>query len=123
MGWVMMDERELHRIGVLSEIQTGNRTIASGAAVLGLTARHMRRLLDWYEQLGASDLAHGLRNRPSNGRRTTADRDRALLALLRQHYTGYGPAQASEKLLERHVLNVPRETLRSWTGEAGLWLN
>jgi hypothetical protein len=40
MGWVMMDERELQRIGVLSEIQTGNLTVASGAAVLGLTARH-----------------------------------------------------------------------------------
>ncbi len=62
MGWVMMDERELHRIGVLSEIQTGNRTIASGAAVLGLTARHIRRLLDRYEQLGASGLAHGLQS-------------------------------------------------------------
>ncbi len=78
MGWVMMDERELHRIGVLSEIQTGSRTIASGAAVLGLTARHIRRLLDRYEQLGASGLAHGLRNRPLNSRRTTADREQAL---------------------------------------------
>ena len=121
MGWVMMDERELHRIGVLSEIQTGSRTIASGAAVLGLTARHIRRLLDRYEQLGASGLVHGLRNRPSNRRRTTADRDQAL-ALVRQHYAGYGPTLASEKLLERHALNVPRETLRSWMGEAGLWL-
>lgn len=68
MGWVMMDERELHRIGVLSEIHLGSRTIASGAALLGLTARHMRRLLDRYEQFGASSLAHGLRNRPSNRR-------------------------------------------------------
>jgi len=121
MGWVMMDERELHRIGVLSEIQTGNRTVASGAAVLGLTARHVRRLLDRYEQFGASSLAHGLRNRPSNRRRTMVDREQAL-ALVREHYAGYGPTLASEKLLERHGLNVPRETLRSWMRDAGLWL-
>lgn len=121
MGWVMMDGRELHRIGVLSEIHLGSRTIASGAALLGLTARHMRRLLDRYEQFGASSLAHGLRNRPSNRRRTMADREQAL-ALVREHYAGYGPTLASEKLLERHGLDVPRETLRSWMRDAGLWL-
>jgi hypothetical protein len=121
MGWVMMDERELHRIGVLSEIHLGSRTIASGAALLGLTVRHMRRLLDRYEQFGASSLAHGLRNRPSNRRRALADREQAL-ALVREHYAGYGPTLASEKLLERHGLDVPRETLRSWMRDAGLWL-
>jgi hypothetical protein len=121
MGWVVMDERELHRVGVLSEIQSGSRTVASGAALLGLTARHTRRLVGRYGQLGASALAHGLRQRPSNRRRAVADRERAL-ALVRAHYAGYGPTLASEKLLERHGLHVPRETLRSWMREAGLWL-
>jgi hypothetical protein len=121
MGWVVMSERDLHRIGVLSEIHLGNRTLASGAALLELTTRHIRRLLDRYAEFGASGLAHGLRDRPSNKCRAAADRERAL-ALVQDHYAGYGPTLASEKLLERHGLDVPRETLRSWMCDAGLWL-
>jgi transposase len=34
MGWVVMNERDLHRIGVLSEIHLGNRTIVSGATLI-----------------------------------------------------------------------------------------
>jgi hypothetical protein len=57
-------------------------------------------------------------------RRTGAslvERDQAL-ALVREHYAGYGPRLASEALLERHGLTGPRETLRAWMREAGLWL-
>lgn len=38
MGLVLMNERELHRVGVLAEMYSGDRTVASGAALLGLTA-------------------------------------------------------------------------------------
>jgi hypothetical protein len=121
MGLVLMNERELHRVGVLAEIRAGDRTIASGAMVLGLTARHMRRLLKRYEQFGAPGLVHGHRSHPSNRRRRPAERER-VLALVQAHYAGYGPTLASEALRERHGLHVPRETLRSWMREAGLWL-
>ena len=119
MGWVLMNERDLHRVGVLAEVRSGDRTVASGAALLGLTARHMRRLFARYEQSGAAGLAHKARGRPSNRRRGVAERER-VLALLQAHYAGYGPTLASEALLERHGLVVPRETLRSWMREAGL---
>ena len=39
------------------------------------------------------------------------------MALVRAHYQGYGPTLASE-----HKVRVPRETLRGWMREAGLWL-
>lgn len=121
MGLMLMNERDLHRVGVLAEIRSGDRTIASGAALLGLTARHMRRMVARYEQSGAAGLAHKARGRPSNRRRGVAERER-VLALLQAHYAGYGPTLASEALLERHGLVVARKTLRSWMREAGLWL-
>jgi hypothetical protein len=121
MGLVLMNERDLHRVGVLAEIRAGDRTIASGAVLLGLTARHMRRLVARYEQSGAAGLLHGARGRPSNRRRAIAERAR-VLALLQADYAGYGPTLASEALQERHGLYVPRETLRTWMREAGLWL-
>lgn len=121
MGLVLMNERELHRVGVLAEIRSGDRTVASGAALLGLTARHVRRLVERYAQSGASGLVHGARGRPSNRRRAVAEREQ-VLALLQAHYLGYGPTLASEALEARHGLHVPRETLRNWMREAGLWL-
>lgn len=121
MGLVLMNERDLHRVGVLAEVRSGDRTVASGAALLGLTARHLRRLVERYERTGAAGLAHKARGRPSNRRRPIAERER-VLALLQAHYAGYGPTLASEALQARHGLFVPRETLRSWMREAGLWL-
>lgn len=121
MGMVLMAERELHRVGVLTEIINDNRSIASGAALLGITPRHMRRLIDRYRAAGASAFAHGHRGRPSNRCRDISDRERAI-ALVREHYQGYGLTLAAEKLLERHDLLVPRETLRGWMADAGLWL-
>jgi hypothetical protein len=113
MGWVVMSERDLHRVGVLSEIHLGNRTLASGAALLGLTTRHIRRLLDRYAEFGASGLVHGLRDRPSNRCRAAADREQAL-ALVQDHYADFGPTLAAEKLTELRGFGVSRETLRHW---------
>ena len=121
MGWVLMDGRELHRVGVLTEILDGGRSAASGAAVLGLTARHTRRLVERFRTRGASSLADRLRGCPSNRRKALALREQAL-DLVRTHYQGYGPTLASEMLLERHGLRVPRETLRGWMRAGGLWL-
>ncbi len=76
MGLVLMSGRQLHRAGVLAEIVDGSPSVASGAALLGLTARRMLRLIERYRIRGASALhmaiATGPRTdvgRPSNTRR------------------------------------------------------
>ena len=113
--------RELHCAGVLAEIADGSRGITSGAALLGRTTRHVRRLIKRDRVRGAAGLAHGHRERPSN-RSRPAEQLAEALRLVRAHYQGYGPTLASEMLLERHGLRVPRETLRAWIREDGLWL-
>jgi hypothetical protein len=45
MGLVPMSERDLKRIEVLTEILAGQRTVESGAAVMGLAWRQTFRLL------------------------------------------------------------------------------
>jgi hypothetical protein len=47
-----MSERELKRIGVLSEVIDERRSMASAAAVLSVSARHIRRLLAVCGQTG-----------------------------------------------------------------------
>jgi len=41
LGWVVMSERDIQRIEVLSEVAAGHRTIAAAAAVLAVTPRHV----------------------------------------------------------------------------------
>ena len=44
-----------------------------------------------------------------------------MLALYRQHYEGFGPTLAQEKLLERDGISISDETLRGWLIGAELW--
>ena len=112
MGLVLMSGRELHRAWVLEEIIDGSRDIASGAALLGLTARHMRRLIECYRTKHAAGLAHGHRDRPLNRRRPAEHRAEAL-QLVRTYHQGHGATLASKVLLERHGLQVPHKTLQA----------
>ena len=46
-----------------------------------------------------------------------------VLELVRQNYRDFGPTLAAEVLLERHGIEVSRETLRKWMVEADVWLS
>jgi hypothetical protein len=54
MGWVLMSERDVRRIEVLTEVLSGRRTIASAAVVLAITARQVNRLLIRFERTVAA---------------------------------------------------------------------
>jgi transposase len=122
MGWVVMSERELRRIEVLSRVVEGRLSVTHAAEVLGLSPRQVQRLLRTFREDGAPALRHKARGRPSNNRIRDGVRDLAL-ALIRESYADFGPTLAAEKLAERHGLAVSRETLRTWMVEDGLWLS
>ncbi len=122
MGWVAMNERDLQRVEVLTEVLGGRRTAASAASVLDVSERQVWRLLRRYRTGGAGALAHQARGRPSNNRLGAGVRERAL-ELVGKHYRDFGPTLAAEMLAEKHGLEVSRETLRHWMVEAGLWLS
>jgi hypothetical protein len=46
---------------------------------------------------------------------------RAVLTIIRQWHSDFGPTFAAEKLHEDHGIALRRETLRQWMMEAGLW--
>jgi hypothetical protein len=60
MGLIVMSERDLQRIEVLSKVTEGRTTFASAAHVLALSTRQVRRLLDVFEEVGAAAIS-GLR--------------------------------------------------------------
>ena len=122
MGWVVMSEREVQRVEVLSQILVGRVTVASAAGVLALSRRQVHRLLNAYCDGGAEALRHQARGRRSN--RALADGLREIvLDTVQERYADFGPTLAAEMLQERHGLAVSRETLRHWMIEAGLWLS
>lgn len=120
MGLVVMSERELKRLEVLSQVETGKLTAGHAAHVLGVSERHVFRLVAKLKANGVSRMAHAARGRPSNNRKSDRIKEYAI-GLIQDRYHDFGPTLAAEMLAEHHGLNVSRETLRKWMTEAGLW--
>ena len=111
VGWVMMSERELNRIEVLSQVTQGRMTAVAASNVLGLSRRQVQRLLKVFQSGGAAAIRHRARGRRSNNWIDPAIRDFAI-TLVKEKYADFGPTLAAEKLAEDHDLKVSRETLR-----------
>ena len=96
-------------------------TQKQAAEELGITERHVRRLLRELKRRGDKIVAHGLRGLPSN-RKISADTEQKAVAMLSQPvYRGFGPTLASEYLAKKHDIEVSRETARQWMIGAKLW--
>jgi hypothetical protein len=116
-GLISMSHNELNRLEILQRIDDRRLSQAQAATMLGLTPRQVRRLVSRYRGQGAEGLVSKKRGMLGNHRRPEVFRDH-ILALIREHYPDFGPTLAREKLLERHGLLVPCETLRGWMRSA-----
>ena len=87
---------------------------------LGLTVRQVERLVIRYEAGGPAAIASRARGRPGNRKLDDGIACRAL-ALIREYYSDFGPTLASEKVRERHGLDLSKETVRHLMTEAGFW--
>ena len=117
-----MSERDIQRVQVLTEVAGNRRSAASAATLLALSERQVWRLLKRYRSGGGGTIAHQARGRPSNNRLSKELREQAI-ELVRTRYQDFGPTLAAETLVEKHGIEVSRETLRHWMAEAGLWLS
>ena len=116
---VIMSVKELRRVHVIRQTMEKKLTQVQAGAVLGLTPRHIRRLIERVEQEGDQGVAHRGRGRPSNRRIPEPVKAKAL-RLYAQRYGDFGPTLAAEKLAEHHGLTLSDETLRSWLLEQGV---
>ena len=100
MGWVLMSERDLNRVEVLSQVDDGRLTVEDGAVMLALSRRQVFRLLKGLRSDGVASIRHKARGRRPNNR--ICDARRALaLSLIRESYADYGPTLAAEMLEDR----------------------
>lgn len=118
---VTLSWREIQKLEVLKEVETGRRTQVSAAQTLRVTDRWIRSLLKRLHRGGASALIHGNRGRPSQRRFPERTRHK-IVELYRTKYAELNLTHFRELLVEREGLKPPgRELLRSILGEARLW--
>ena len=116
-----MTQAERDRLVALKKAKKKLITQKQAAEELGITERHVRRLLRELKRRGDKVVAHGLRGLPSN-RKLSANTEREAVAILSQPvYRGFGPTLAAEYLAKKHKIDVNRETVRQWMIEAKLW--
>ena len=110
---VIMSVKELRRVHVIRQTMEKKLTQVQAGTLLGLTPRHIRRLLARVTQAGDHGLVHRGRGTPSNRRIPETVKTKAL-KLCEKQYGDFGPTLAAEKLTERHGIAVSAETVRGW---------
>jgi hypothetical protein len=116
-----MTQAERDRLVALKKAKKKLITQKQAAEELGITERHVRRLLRQLKRRGDKAVVHALRGLPSN-RKISADTEREAITILSQPvYRGFGPTLAAEYLAKKHEIEVSRETLRQWMMRGKLW--
>jgi len=116
-----MTQAERDRLVALKKAKKKLITQKEAAEELGITERHVRRLLRELKRRGDKVVVHGLRGLPSN-RKLSADAEHEAVTILSQPvYRGFGPTLAAEYLAKKHGMDVSRETVRQWMIAAKLW--
>jgi transposase len=120
-GQLQMTQAERDRLVTLRKTKKRLITQRQAAEELGVSVRHVKRLIYELKKRGDKVVIHGLRGRPSNQRIGKTVEEEAIQILSADMYKGFGPTLASEYLAEKHDIEVSKETLRQWMIRAKLW--
>jgi transposase len=120
-GQLLMSEADRDRLVALRKTNQRVITQRQAAEELGLSLRHVKRLLYSFRKHGDKAVVHKLRGRPSN-RKIAESVERAAVRILSMPvYQGFGPTLAAEYLGQKHGIEVSKETIRQWMMRAQLW--
>jgi len=108
---LQMTREEVDRASVLDQVIAKTLSQVGASIKLGITDRHLRRILKRYEKIGARALIHGLRGKRSN-RKTPQEKLDEAIRLIKEKYWDFGPTFAAEKLFEKHSIVIDHDVLR-----------
>ncbi|MBV9398318.1 MAG: ISNCY family transposase [Bryobacterales bacterium] len=91
------------------------------AEELGVSVRHVRRLLVRLKKEGDKSVIHALKGKPSHRRIAEDSEKEAVKILSAAVYRGFGPTLASEYLRDEHGIEASKETVRQWMIRGKLW--
>ena len=114
-----MNQNEQTRLKVLNSVMVGQLPVAQAAGLLGVSERHVWRVLAAYRREGAAALVHGNRGRrPANA--TSEAAIAYVLRLATTRYSGTNHTHLSELLMEREGIALSRSTVRRIALSAGV---
>ena len=116
-----MTQVDRDRLVTLRKAKKRVITQRQAAEELGLSVRHVKRLVYGLKKCGDKAVIHGLRGKPSNQRIAKTVEEEAIQILSADLYRGFGPTLASEYLADKHDIDVSKETVRQWMIRAKLW--
>ena len=119
MKGLTLTTQEQTRLQVLNAVVAKRWPASEAAEVLGVSERHVWRLLAAYREEGAAALAHGNRGRIPANATPGAIREK-VVALARGRYGGINHTHLSELLTEREGVALSRSTVRRLLAGAGL---
>jgi transposase len=120
METIRMSRKEISRLEVMQKLSEKRMSQKEAGVMLGVSERHIKRLLKAYRKKGAAGLISKHRGRKGN-HRLPAETKRKALDLLKGKYMCFGPTLAHEKLVEKENLNLSDESVRQLMIEEGLW--
>ncbi len=119
MQGVTLSQQAQTRLKVLNSVLVGQLPVGQAAEVLGISERHVRRILAAYREEGAAALVHGNRGRrPANA--TTEAAIAEVMELAASRYSGTNHTHLSELLMEREGIFLSRSTVRRIALSAGI---
>ena len=119
MKGLTLTAKEQARLQVLNAVVAKQWAASQAAEVLGVSERHIWRLLAAYREEGAAALAHGNRGRVPANAISSAVRE-MVVTLAGGRYSGVNHTHLSELLAEREGLTLSRSTVRRLMAGAGL---
>jgi transposase len=116
---VTLNRKEQKRLVVLNQMEKGKMIGREAAEVLGLSLRHVRRILAVYRKEGAAALAHGNQGRKPHNALDESVR-KQILDLGQRTYAGCNNRHFTELLAEREGVTLSRSSVRRILLEAGV---
>jgi len=117
---IAMSMKEINRLKIIHKVISKDLTQVKAAEILGVTDRHVRRVVRGVKEEGDRGVVHRSRGRASP-RRFSKDFEGRIAEIIEERFRDFGPTLASEKLCERHGIRVGREKLRQIMIAGGLW--
>ncbi len=116
---VTLNKEESKRSMVLGQVEQGKMSRREAAEVLGVSVRHLKRILAAYRKEGAEALAHGNRGKTPSNALDTGTKER-VVKLAKSAYSGCNHQHFTELLAEREGIILSRSTVRRFLMEEGM---
>jgi transposase len=118
---LLMTQADRDRLVTLKKAKRKLITQREAAEELGVSVRHVKRLVRALKKRGDKVVVHGLRGRPSGHKIDEEIEQEAVKILSAPVYKGFGPTLAAEYLENKHGISASKETVRQWMMRAKLW--